>query len=128
MIVADTNLVVYYILPTVHTERAQRRRKLDRDWRVPRLFEHELTNALTRYLGQKMIDRDEAIALHRMAMSLVTVEHEPFPPLDIFNAHLQTGCTSYDCEFLLLARRLGVPLVTLDQQLLRAASDCAVEI
>lgn len=79
MIVADTNLVVYYILPTVHTERAQRRRKLDRDWRVPRLFQHELTNALTRYLSQKVIDRDEAIALHRMAMSLVTVEHEPIP-------------------------------------------------
>lgn len=33
---------------------------------------------------------------------------------------LLLGCTAYDCEFVALSQRLGVPLVTLDRALLKA--------
>ena len=29
-----------------------------------------------------------------------------------------SGCTSYDCEFVVLAQELGVPLIAVDRQLL----------
>jgi predicted nucleic acid-binding protein len=31
-----------------------------------------------------------------------------------------SGCTAYDCEFVVLAKILGVPLLTLDRQVIQA--------
>ena len=37
-----------------------------------------------------------------------------------------SSCSAYDCEFVALARQMGVPLVTEDAGLLRAFPDVAI--
>ena len=39
---------------------------------------------------------------------------------------LASGCSAYDCEFVVLADQLRAPLVTRDRQVLAACSDVAV--
>lgn len=39
-----------------------------------------------------------------------------------------SGCSAYDCEFVSLARRLHVPLVTNDRQVLKAFPALAISL
>ena len=45
---------------------------------------------------------------------------------DVMALAEQSGCTAYDCEYVALAKHLGVPLVTTDRQVLSAFPDMAV--
>ncbi|NBS78166.1 MAG: PIN domain-containing protein, partial [Betaproteobacteria bacterium] len=40
----------------------------------------------------------------------------------------EEGLSAYDATYLLLAKKLGCPLATLDKDLRRAAKKCGVEI
>lgn len=40
----------------------------------------------------------------------------------------ESGCTAYDCEFVHIAKELGVPLVTSDREVLRAFPELTVSI
>ena len=42
-----------------------------------------------------------------------------YPSADIMQLVNQSECSAYDCEFVALAKYLGVPLVTADNKLLR---------
>ena len=50
-----------------------------------------------------------------MEMTWVAVDHQ-----QVVGLALETGLTTYDASYLQLSRRLGVPLVTFDQELQRA--------
>ena len=44
----------------------------------------------------------------------------------VFSLAIQSGCSAYDCEFVWLARDLGLPLVTVDKKALNAFPDLVV--
>jgi len=126
MIVADTNLVAYLIIPGAATHDAERVRARDNDWAAPPLLRFELMNVVGQEFCQDRMDRDCALRTFRRGMTLVTVTKLQSDPLFIFNMCHTTGCSAYDLEFAWLALELGVPLVTADRQLLKAFPDVAV--
>ncbi len=45
---------------------------------------------------------------------------------DVLDLAARSGCTAYDCEFIYLAKQMGIPLITSDGKLLTAFPDIAV--
>ena len=126
MIVADTNLVAYSVIPGPHEGEVERVRAADHDWIAPQLLRSELLNVLVRYIAEGRIDRDMGLKTFRRGMSLVKLLDRPTEAIGIFNLCQSAGCSSYDAEFVWLARELGVPLITADQQVLDAFPETAI--
>ena len=53
---------------------------------------------------------------------------EPYTQMRVTATALECGLSAYDAEFVVLARMLGVPLVTLDKAMLDGAGDVAVPL
>jgi predicted nucleic acid-binding protein len=77
MIIADTNIISYLLLPTNYSEKASQLFQVDPDWAAPELWRSEFRNVLTLYLRQNMVSLTEALALQsaydlRVALSINT--------------------------------------------------------
>ena len=125
-VVVDTNVIAYYWLPGEHTENAVALRRRTDDWFVPGLWRSEFRNFLARYLRVRIIGLDQARALIRSAEAeLVDCERE-VDSTAVMDLVAASACSAYDCEFVALAMRMGIPLVTEDAALLRAFPDIAM--
>jgi predicted nucleic acid-binding protein len=58
--------------------------------------------------------------LQREAESLLSGNEYEMDSLDVLTLVRDSDCSAYDCEFVALAKRLGVDLVTMDKKVLRA--------
>lgn len=120
MIVVDSNVLAYYILPGTHTATAERWRRRDRHWIAPELILHEWLNVIVLNVKKRVLDRDQALRAFRRGCDVVRVDRTELNPAAILHIHNRTRCTSYDCQFIHLAERLNVPLVTADKEVLEA--------
>ena len=125
-VVVDTNVIAYYWLPGVHTENAVALRRRTDDWFVPRLWRSEFRNVLARYLRARIIGLDQARALIRSAEAELSDCEREVDSAAVMDLVAASSCSAYDCEFVALARQMGVPLVTEDAGLLRAFPDVAI--
>ena len=120
MIVVDANILAYLYLPADLTENAERLLKDDPQWAAPLLWRSEFRNILTGYMRRKTLTLDESRALQAEAEDLMTgneYEVDSHRVLELVN---ESVCSAYDCEYVALARELGVKLVTMDAKLLKA--------
>ena len=125
-VVVDTNVIAYYWLPGVHTENAVALRRRTDDWFVPRLWRSEFRNVLARYLRARIIGLDQARALIRSAEAELSDCEREVDSTAVMDLVAASSCSAYDCEFVALARQMGIPLVTEDAGLLRAFPDVAI--
>jgi predicted nucleic acid-binding protein len=128
LIVADTNLVVYLVLPGDFTAAAEAIRLDDREWVVPVLFRYELMNVLAGYVRAKKLDRHQAIKLYQRGMKhVVFSEFDPEESV-VFDLAFSSGCSTYDMEFVALAEHLGVRLATADKKLIAAFPNLTIDL
>lgn len=118
MIVVDTNIVAYFVFPSAQTPDVEVVRAKDHEWSAPSLLRYELLNIAAQYVRRDLLDRDRAEKAFRRGLSLVRIIPEYADSVEVLNLSQRTGCSPYDIEFACLAERLGVPLITCDQQLL----------
>jgi predicted nucleic acid-binding protein len=126
MIVADANLVAYFVIPGVSTQQAERVRAKDKLWIVPPLLPHELLNIMTTYVNRNRLGRDEAIRAYRRGLALVKVSDVSHDPIAILNLATTARCASYDAEYVWLAQQLRVPMVTADREVIEAFPSVAL--
>ena len=120
MIVVDTNILAYLLIPGKYTDSAERLLAADPDWAAPRLWRSELRNVLATYVRNELMEVADAAALHQRAASLIGTEEYDVETMDVLRLAKSSGCSGYDCEFMALAEFLDVKLVTSDAKLAKA--------
>ena len=128
MIVVDTNVIAYLWIPGVATDSAERLFREDSEWCAPLLWRSELRNLLAGYLRRGRIGLEDAIRIAEAAQEPLRGREFEVPSERVLQAVNASRCSAYDCEFVVLARELGIPLVTHDRQILRSFPDVAVAL
>ncbi|MEI6068105.1 MAG: type II toxin-antitoxin system VapC family toxin [Methylococcaceae bacterium] len=128
MIVADTNIISYLILPTVYSERASQLYKIEPEWAAPGLWRSEFRNVLALYLQQKIVTLAEALVLQDEAEALMTGQEFTVTSLQVLTLTNSSTCSAYDCEFVALAKQHFVKLVTQDKKILQEFPEVALSL
>ena len=128
MIVANTNLIGYLLLPGPLRDVATQIFLRDRAWHAPLLWRSEFASTLLGFVRRGDFDLETALDLCNEAMLLMENMEHAVNGAQVMRLALLSGCTAYDCEFLALAEWLNVPLVTAGQQVLRAFPGRAISL
>lgn len=120
MIVVDSNVVAYLYLPGDHTAKAEALLERDPDWAVPVLWRSEFRNILAGYLRRKTLTFAQACGLQSEAEDLLAGSEFEVDSKAVLALVRDSECSAYDCEFVALAQKLQVKLVTMDAKLLKA--------
>lgn len=120
MIVADTNVLAYLLLPYEHSPLADALFKRDPEWAVPVLWRSEFRNLLAGYLRRKTLTFDEALKVQAEAEALVAGNEHEVDSRRVLELVRDSDCSASDCEFVALAARLGTKVVSMDAKLLKA--------
>ena len=126
MIVVDTNLIGYLFLASDRSALAERALRKDPEWAAPLLWRSEMRNVLAQVVRRSLLGLEDAQRIMDAAADLMSGREYQVASDSVLRLAAASGCSAYDCEFVSLARDLGVILVTADQQLLRAFPDTAV--
>ncbi|MGB3908997.1 MAG: type II toxin-antitoxin system VapC family toxin [Pseudolysinimonas sp.] len=94
---------------------------------APELLDLEVASALRRAVHQRRLEIGEADAAIRGLTALPRLARFPHVPLLPRVWALRDNISTYDASYVALAEALGIPLVTADRRLARAAEPyCAV--
>jgi len=128
MIVADTNIISYLLLPTTYSNSVDSLYQLDSNWTAPILWRSEFRNVLALYLRKKIIGLDKALQLQDSAESIMTHNEFEISSSQVLSLVDKSNCSSYDCEFIALAHHLNIPLITQDKKILREFPSTAMSV
>ena len=87
---------------------------------------HHLENVLAFHLRRSALSLDQALEIMTDAETLLRGREYSLPSEPIMRLVAGSDCSAYDCEFVALARELGVSLVTSDEKVLGAFGETAV--
>ena len=125
MIVVDTNVLAYLLLPGPRTPLAEALLLEQPRWAAPPLWRSEWRNVLSTYLRRELLHLADAVALMQRAEMLLSSQDQPVASEQVLRLAHSSGCSAYECEFVAAAQQLGVPLVTEDRAVLAAFPDVA---
>lgn len=120
MIVADTNLLAYLVMPGERTEEAEAVLAKDPTWVAPVLWRSELRSVVHKYIMRGDLTIARAVALLGQADDVLGGREGEVESKDVLELAARSKCTTYDCEYVALANALGVSLVTTDRAILKA--------
>ena len=126
MIVVDTNLIAYLLIDGDQTDLAERVLQKDEVWASPLLWRSELCNTLVKCVRSGLFGLNAAFRIMNEGESLMAGNEYAMVSGDVLSLAASSACSAYDAEFVVLARELGVPLVTTDKQLLESFPETAV--
>ncbi|MEZ4637361.1 MAG: type II toxin-antitoxin system VapC family toxin [Caldilineaceae bacterium] len=93
---------------------------------APLLWKSEFRNVLALYVRQTILTLDEAFSILDAADELMAGNAYEVSAYRVLQLTQQSGCSAYDCEFVVLAEDMQVPLVTSDRKILTAFPNLAV--
>ncbi|KAA3613701.1 MAG: PIN domain-containing protein [Calditrichaeota bacterium] len=128
MIVVDTNIIAYLLIPGKKTAEAEKVFKRDSQWSSSRLWRSEFRNVLINYLRHEYIDLIQAFDIMNKAELLMKGREFEVPSPAILSTSFNSKCNAYDCEFVVLAKELGVKLITTDKLVLREFPAASISI
>jgi predicted nucleic acid-binding protein len=128
MIVADTNVIAYLLIPGARTEHAKAALLKDPHWTAPVLWRSEFRNVLAFYLWQNEFTINQALLFMQEAELLMHGEEYEVASPRVLSLTESSKCSAYDCEFVALAQELGARLLTSDTKILAEFPSTAISI
>jgi predicted nucleic acid-binding protein len=125
VIIADTNLIAYLLIPGDKTACAEQVYLSDPDWQLPQLWRSELRNVLMLYVRKQYLALEKAVQIMALAEIRFGMGQSVLSQ-EVLTLAASSGCSAYDCEFVALAENHRVSLVTSDKKVLAAFSSIAV--
>jgi predicted nucleic acid-binding protein len=126
MIVADTNLIVYFLINGPQTPQAAKAFDRDSTWIAPSIWIIELLNVLATSVRESAIDLQKAQEVYVHAPAFV--KDADVSALEVLDLSISSRFATFDCYYVVLARKLNTRLVTADRKLLRQFPDVAISI
>ena len=126
MIVADSNLVAYLLIPGDKSALADAIFQKDPAWAVPIICRSEVRNILTLYMRHEGMTLAQAKDTMARAESLWRNREYAVPSDDVLELTASHKITAYDGEFVVLAKQLKVPLITFDKPVRKAFPATAI--
>ena len=117
MIVVDTNVIAYLYLPGDRTAAAEALYREDSEWFAPLLWRSEMRNVLATQIRVGRIELDGAQSIQTEAEQLLHGREFAVDSAEVLHLAAESGCSAYDCEFVVLADYLDVPLYSADRRL-----------
>ncbi len=127
MIVADSNLVAYLLIPGDKSALADEILRKDSDWAVPLICRSEVRNILTLYMRHEGMTLSQAKTTMEKAEGLWRSREFAVPSDDVLELTSRHNVSAYDGEFVVLARQLRVPLITFDKPVRKAFPTLAID-
>jgi len=128
MIVVDTNVIGYTLLASERSRLAEQALVIDSEWAAPMLWRSEFRNVLTQYLRNDRLEFNDCLRIMDTAAALVGGREFIVQAGRVLELVASSTCSAYDCEFIALAQDLGVPLVTVDRQVLNNFPADAIDL
>ena len=134
MIVVDAMNLGYLLLShPSFSEDVREMARVDDEWCAPPLWRSELRNTFMQHVRASDPDIpgsdltfSGAVERMRAAEALIgerTFDVKSEPVLRLAD---ESGCTAYDCEYIALAQRLDIPLITYDEPVLETFPEIAL--
>jgi len=98
----------------------------DPQWAVPHLWRSEVANVLATRVRHGERTLESVLVCFANGLELLEGKEYKVANDRVLRACAASRCTAYDCEYVVLAETLGVPLVTGDRQVLDAFPGLAV--
>ena len=128
MIAVDTNIISYFYLPSVYSDKVNSLFQYDPDWCAPKFWRSEFRNVLALYLRKGLININDAFDFQEEAEELMDGNEFFVNSRHILTLVNESKCSAYDCEFVALAQQLNVKLVTEDKKIISEFKDIAVNL
>ncbi len=126
MIAVDTNVLVYLYLNSEKRSLIESIMQLDSEWGVPFLWRSEFQNVLVNYLRIEQLNLEQAQIIMDAALKRMAGNEFFVPSRDVLALAAESGRTAYDCEFVAMASKLRIPLVTHDRRVCESFPQIAI--
>lgn len=128
MIVVDTNVIAYLFIKGDYSDKALLLLKSDPEWIVPFLWKSEFRNVLSLYFRQGHLSLAEVQSIMNTAEDFLSGNAYEVNSFEVFELVSNSKCSAYDCEFVALAKRLGLDFYTSDKKILKEFPTIAINL
>lgn len=127
MIVVDASVVAFLMIEGELTDAVRELHRIDPDWVTPPILNHEILNILAA-VGSAEKSSLAMEVVWRDVRALVATRQQVPDPVRSLRLAVELGVSGDEAQYLCLADTLGLPLVTQEESLLRAAPKRAVGV
>lgn len=128
MIVVDTNIISYLFIAGDFSTLAEKVLLKDTKWAAPLLWRSEFRSVLAQYIRKGLLTLEDALEIMDSAVTLMENNEFDVASRQVLELVKASNLSAYDCEFVALAKDLGVKLVTADGKISARFPDCSLTI
>jgi predicted nucleic acid-binding protein len=128
VIVADAALIACFTVRNERSALADAVCATDAVWAAPLLWRSELRNVLAACQRAHGLSQESALLAMQAAEEVLGGREYRVASEPVLELAARSKCTAFECEYVVLAQDLGVPLVTPDRRIVRAFPGTAVAL